>query len=385
MITVADMMSHLAIQANTPLAGFLEAKVRTAVLQAWARLMAMFDWAYFHRMGTLITFAGQREGTVDFDYDTRRVTLTGATWPTDVVAQHIRLDHNWYPVYQRVSSTVIELYSGRHPEDDLDDVEYLVQQTLYPLPSDVGDVVQVLEGTQNMQLQRLNLLEAFQIQEGFAWSPALPTTYALVADSANPQRWSMWIPTEQTQRTSLQYMYVMRRPSNVLVRENRGTVTVASGVATFSEAVVSSLWAGALLRVGTTGVSQPTGDFGDVPGTDVLFNRDCTEVRVLERLSSTTCRISDTTLAATNVTYVASSHIDVCDGSMEALLMRLCEDEYGVRLVGNHTERMVSASRIASAFNDAKASDGRYVRNKGAERWWYGLRLRDVGRVTAES
>jgi hypothetical protein len=347
--------------------------------------MSMYDWAYFHRLGTLITFPGQRTGSVDFNFSTRQVTLTGATWPSDATVQHIRLDQNWYPIYRRISGTVIELYPGRHPDDNLDDAEYLIQQVLYPLPSEVSDIVQVLEGTQNMQLQRLNLLEAFQIQEGFAWSPALPTTYALVADSANPQRWCMWIPTEQTQRTSLQYMYVQRRPSNVLVREARGTVTVASGVATFTEEVVSSLWNGALLRVGTNDYTQPTGDYGDVPGVDVMFNRDCTEVRVVEVLSSTTCRISDTTLSATDVAYVASAHIDVCDGSMEALMMRLCEDEYGTRLVGNHTERMVSASRLASAFNDAKASDGRNVRGKGSERYWYGLRLRDVGRVTNES
>lgn len=385
MITVADMMSHLAVQINSPLDRFLEAKVRTAVLAAWSRLMAMYDWAYFHRMGTLVTFAGQGDGSVDFTYSTRQVTLTGDTWPTDVTSQHVRIEHNWYPVYRRISDTVIELYEGRHPEDDLDDVDYWVQQVLYPLPSDVGDVVQVLEGTQNMQLQRLNLLEAFQIQEGFAWSPALPTTYALVGDAANPRRWCMWLPTEQTQRTVLQYMYVMRRPTTVLVREARGTVTVASGVATFSDEVVNSLWTGALLRIATNDYTQPTGDFGDVPGAEVLFNRDCTELRVLEILTSTTCRVSDATVSATDVAYVASTHIDVCDGAMEALLMRLCEDEYGTRLVGNHTERLVSGSRIASAFNDAKASDSRHVRSKGHERWWYGLRLRDVGRATSES
>jgi hypothetical protein len=143
----------------------------------------------------------------------------------------------------------------------------------------VGDVVQVLEGTQNMQLQRLNLLEAFQIQEGFAWSPALPTCYALVADSSNPQRWNMWLPTEQTSRTSLQYMYVARRPTNVLVRESRGTVTLSGGVATFSDEVVTSLFVGAVLRVASSDTYQPTGDFGDVPGTTLEFNRDCHDCR----------------------------------------------------------------------------------------------------------
>lgn len=381
MITVADMMSHLAVQINASLGGYLEGKVRTAVLSAWARLLSMHEWAYFHRVGTLITYAGQSTGTVDFNVTTRLVTLTDATWPTDVTNMQIRLDYNWYPVYKRTSSTVIELFEGKHPEADLDDQAYLVQQMTYPLPYDVSDIVQVLEGAQNMQMMRLSLLEAHQIQEGMVWSPALPTCYALVADSANPNRWSLWLPTEQVEDTVLQYLYVVRKPPNALIREQRGTVTVASGVATFSDTVVNSLWDGAVLRIGKSDTAHPTGEFGDIPANDLLYNRDCHEVRVVKWLTTTTCRISDTTIAETDVAYCASSQIDVCDGAMTVLLQRLCEDEYGSKMVGNHSERLVSQNRLAQAFNDAKASDGRYVRNKGPAAQWYGLRLRDVGYV----
>jgi hypothetical protein len=385
MISVADMMSHLAVQINSPLGGYLEGKVRTAVLSAWGRLLSMHEWAYFHRMGTIISYASQSTGTVDFDVSARTVTLTGDTWPTDVTAKHIRLDYNWYPVYKRTSSTVIELFDGKHPDDDLDDAEFVLQQILYPLPSDVGDIVQIIDGTQNLNLMRLNLLEAHMVQDGFAWSPSLPTVYALVADSANPTRWNLWLPTIQTSNTVLQYLYVARKPSNVLDRETRGTVTVASGVATFSEAVVNDNWTGALLRVAKDDISHPTGEFGDVPGNDLLYQRNCHEVRVVEVLSTTTCQISDTSIAETSVAYCASSLIDVCDGAMAVLLQRLCEDEYGVRLVGNHSEMLVSKSRLAQAFNDAKASDGRYVRAKGISARWYGLRLQDVGYVGAGS
>lgn len=385
MITIADMMSHVATQLNAVLGGYLEGKVRTSVLSAWSRLLSMHDWAYFHRMGTLITYASESTGTVDFDVALRTVTLTGATWPTDATAQHIRLNHNWYPIYKRTSGTVIELFEGKHPDDDLDDEEFVIQQILYPLPYDVGDIVQVLEGTQNMQLMRLNLLEAHQIQEGFAWSPSLPTCYALVADSANPTRWNLWLPTVQTDNTVLQYLYVARKPSYALVREYRGTVTVASGVATFSDAVVNSLWDGAVLRISKNDTAHPTGEFGDIPANDLLYERDCHEVRVVKWLTTTTCRISDTTIAETAVAFNASTMIDVCDGAMTVLLQRLCEDEYGSKMVGNHSERLVSQSRLAQAFNDAKASDGRYVRDKGVAARWYGLRLQDVGYLGAGS
>jgi hypothetical protein len=386
-ITVADMMSHIAVQIDSPLSGWLEGKVRSAVLSAWARLMNLHEWSYFHRQGNLLTYAGQTDGTVDFVLSTRRVTLTGDTWPSNVTARHIKLDQNWYPIYRRISDTVIELYEGRHPEDDLDDVTYVCQQVLYPLPQDVGDVVQVLDGTQNITMLRLNLAEAFQIQEGLAWSPVLPNTYALVGDSTNPQRWCLWIPTEQTANSVLHYMYKLRRPNNVLTREDRGTVSVTGGVATFSEEVVTALWSSSnvLLRLSTNDTDMPTSNWGDTSAGDLRYNRDCSEVRVLERLTSTTCRISDTTLELDDVVYVASSLIDTGDATMETLMARLAEDEYGAKPVGNHTEKIVSASRLAVAFNEAKSADARYVRNKGALSYWYGLRLRDLGYISAST
>lgn len=382
MITVADMMSHIAVQINAVLGGFLEGKVRTSVLSAWGRLLSMHEWAYFHRMGTLITFAGETTGTIVFNYAAKTVTLTGATWPTDAINMHIRLDFNWYPIYKRTSNTVLELFDGKTPEVDLTGEAFVIQQILYPLPYDVGDIVQALEGQQNLQLMRLNLMEAHQVQEGFAWSPTLPSCYALVADSANPSRWCMWLPTVQTLDTVLQYLYVARKPTFTLTRESRGTVSVSAGVATFSDTVVNSLWDGAVLRVAKDDTSTPTGEFGDVPVNDLLYDRDCYEMRVVKWLTSTTCRVSDLTVNQTSVSYTASSLIDVSDGAMTVLLQRLCEDEYGAKMVGNHTERLVSQSRLSQAFNDAKASDGRYVRNKGPAAQWYGLRLKDVGYVT---
>ena len=149
----------------------------------------------------------------------------------------------------------------------------------------------------------------------------------------------------------------------------------------FSDNIVNSLWDGAVLRIAKDDTTHPTGEFGDTPGNDLLYNRDCYEVRVVKVLGTNSVRISDTSITETDVAYSASSMIDVCDGAMTVLLQRLVEDEYGAKVVGNHSERLVSQSRLSQAFNDAKASDGRYVRNKGPASQWYGLRLRDVGYV----
>lgn len=387
MITVADVMAHVAVQIGSPLSGWLEAKVRTAVMNAWARLYTMHEWAYHHRTSSVVVSAGQSTGTVDFTESTRRVVLTGATFPSDITGYYLRLRNNWYPIYRRISSTEVELYTNQHPASDLDDYEYFLQKMRIPLPSDVGDIVQMIETTQNLQMMRLSLLEAHQVSEGYAWSPVLPTTYALVGDTINPQRWHLWIPVQQTQDTTLQYVYKMRRPPNVLAREDRGLVSITGGVATFSEDVVGSLWdsASVLLRLSSDDRSVPTGPFGDLAGADIRYNRDCYEVRVLERLTANTCRISDTSLTLTDVQYVASSLIDTGDATMEVLVARLAEDEYGAKLVGNHMENIVSKNRLAAAFHEAKTADARHVRNKGPAAQWYGLRLRDLGYTSPAS
>lgn len=373
MITVSDLMSHLAVQIDTVLAGSLEAKVRMAVLNGWARLMALHQWAYFHRMGSLLTYAGQSDGTVDFDVDTRTLTLTDATWPSNAVARHVRLDGKWYPIYKRTSSTALLLFEGQHPIEDLTDETYLLQQVMYPLPYEVGDIVQLIDGSQSFPTMRLNLLDTFQLLGNDAWSASIPHRYTLVADSANPQRWNLWIPVEQTVDNVLQYMYVARKPPNAVARVRRGTVTVAAGVATFSDPVITTDWTGVLLRVSKNDSGHPTGEYGDMPGNNVELNQDCYELRVQEVTSTTVCKVHDVTAAATDAAYNASTMIDVADGPMHVLLQRLCEAEYGVRTIGGHTEALVSASRLAVAFNEARTSDGRFVRQKTLAGAWYNL------------
>lgn len=373
MLTVSDLMSHLAIQIDTVLAGSLEAKVRTSVLNAWGRLLGMHQWAYFHRTGSLLTYAGQTTGTVAFDVATRTLTLTGATWPTNAVARHVRLDGKWYPIYRRTSGTVLTLFESQHPIANLTGEAYLLQQVMYPLPYEVGDIVQLIDGAQSFPTMRLNLLDTFQLVGNDSWSASIPHRYTLVADSANPQRWNLWIPVEQTIDNVLQYMYVVRKPPNAIARVRRGTVTVASGVATFSDPVITTDWTGVLLRVSKNESGHPTGEFGDMPGNNVELNQDCHELRVTGVTSTTVCAVHDVTAAATGASYNASTMIDVADGPMHILLQRLCEAEYGVRTIGGHTEAMVSASRLGIAFNEARTSDGRFVRQKTIAGAWYNM------------
>lgn len=68
------------------------------------------------------------------------------------------------------------------------------------------------------------------------------------------------------------------------------------------------------------------------------------------------------------------------------LFLRLVEDEYGTRPVGSHNEKLVTKSALADAVREAMAADGRAVANMRDElKYWYGLRLKDIGYVSSGS
>ena len=147
-------------------------KVRcTAVLNARGLLFSMHDWAYFHRTGSIVTKAAYTTGTISVDTSTGIVTLTGGTFPSDAAIRHIRIDTVWYPVKSRDSGTQLTLFTEDQPEADQTDVSYVLQQVVYPLPAEVGNVVQMISG--QIRLSRIDLLDTYQILQGFSWSATL--------------------------------------------------------------------------------------------------------------------------------------------------------------------------------------------------------------------
>lgn len=370
------MITHLATQLDSAVGGTTtESKVRTAVLNAWSALMSE-TWRYFHRSATIQLYTFQDTGTVDFSLSYLTVTLTDATWPENAEDMHIRLGNNWYEVYERTSDTVLTLSEDDHPPEDLEESTYYLQQVIYPLPIHVGEVVQLIDPKRPLRMLQIDLLSAHSLSTTSGLS-SVPREFALVAHPKYPNRYCLWVPNLISEDTVLSYMYLKRRPEFTLVRESAGRVTVANGVATFSDEVVTDLWEDAVLRISRTNES-PTGMFGDDQNGEIIFNSNCHEVLVVEVLSSTTCRISNSTISATNAPYVASTHIDVKGGAMVNYLQRLAEDQYGVRPVGNHTEGLSSQRQVVRANMAAHEEDGQGFHS--GHHWipsWYKLRIQD--------
>lgn len=382
MLTVADLMATLCVTIGQPLSGTSEQQVRNAVWNAWSLYyVKKSDWRWAHRLGTLPVYAAVTEGTVEFDLSTRQLTLTDSTWASDIEDQHIKLGNAWFPVRRQVSSTVIEFYENQHPNEDLAaGTTYHAQQVIYPLPFDVGNILQVVSPEANLSLLQMDLAPTLELSDSYGVNTQ-PNVFAMIASPKWPGRWCIWIPAILSEDSYLQYLYVQCRPKNIVYREARGTVTVASGTATFSDAVVKSYWEGCVLRVSQND-DQPTGPYGDMPVGDPVYNADMDEVRITEYLTSTTCRVSDSSLSATSKPYVVSSHVDVRSGAAEVLMQRLCEHQYGVRPVGNHTEGVTSERRVRDALIMASAEDALSFRqNNPLIPVWYNLRLRDIAGV----
>jgi hypothetical protein len=304
------------------------------------------------------------------------VTLTGSTWPVDAEAMHIRLGNKWYEIYERTSDTVLTLSEDDHPPDDLGEVAYHIQQVIYPLPIHVGEIVQLIDPKRPLTMLQLDLLSVHAVANTSGLSMT-PREYNIVAHSKYPNRYCLWVPNLISEDTVLSYLYLQRRPEFTLIRESAGRVTVANGLATFSDPVVTDHWEGAVLRVSRTNES-PTGLFGDDQNGEIIFNSNCHEMLVKEIIDSTRCKVDNTSISATDAPYVASTHIDVKGGAMVTYLQRLVEDQYGVRPVGNHTEGLSSQRQVLRANMRAHEEDGQgfHSGHPGISHW-YRLRLRD--------
>lgn len=381
MITLADMMAHLCVQIGSPLSGLLEQKVRTSVLDGWNRLFSLnVNWRWYTRTGYLQLSVAQTEGSAEFNRATLQVTLTDATFPANAESMHIRLGNSWYPVYRRLDDTTVELRSPAHPAADIDaGAAYVLQQTVYPLPVEVGGVLQVIRPDQSVQLIQYDPVAVLDMSETFG-TLSRGAAYALVSYGKYPDRWCLWVPHVIEEDHVLKYLYRQRRPAIVVFREDAGSVTVADGVATFSDAVVRRHWEGCVLRVSRND-QTPTGNHGDIPASDVEYNVDMDEMTITEYLTASTCRVSDQACELADAPFTVSSHIDVKPGAMETLVQRLVEDAYGVRPVGTHMEGITSARRVREAASEAMVEDASGFRsNDPAVMVWY-RRLSDIARI----
>jgi len=113
-------------------------EIRSAVISAYEELSHSRKWRYYTKRGRIHLQSNQDTGTVAYDHSTRRMTLSGATWPANVTRGYVKTGQNTLSRVQRkISSTVVELDPVVNPGADISSgASYEWYRSSYLLPPD---------------------------------------------------------------------------------------------------------------------------------------------------------------------------------------------------------------------------------------------------------
>ena len=114
---------------------------RRAVDTAYRDMPYKHRWQYYDRQFGMLTEASQSTGTVAYDYTggayERELTLSGATWPTNIKHYKIAINDRSYRVEDKKSTTIITLEQSNNPGADIAaGATYSAYRESYPLPID---------------------------------------------------------------------------------------------------------------------------------------------------------------------------------------------------------------------------------------------------------
>ena len=115
-----------------------QATKRACVETALREIVSYRDWKCMKRIWRIHLKATQTTGTVTFDSTTNELTLTGATWPTDVADYTVRVgtDNVMCEIDEYVLPTVITLKSPNVPTASITTgVTYMLGKPWYALPA----------------------------------------------------------------------------------------------------------------------------------------------------------------------------------------------------------------------------------------------------------
>lgn len=120
---------------------------RSAVHEAYREVAVASDWTFLIKQGRIVAEVPQITGTVAYDHTggtyERQLTLTGATWPANVIDYSIRIDDVVCDIEERKSDTVVTLSPTMNPGADVAAGEtYSLYRRWYVLPSDFDHMIQ---------------------------------------------------------------------------------------------------------------------------------------------------------------------------------------------------------------------------------------------------
>ena len=362
--TFQDLMDHLSDLHDIDGVGRQDRMKIRAILDAWSDLYTKADWTCFNKTGGFTTSAPYDTGTIQYVHSTRTVTLTGGTWPSDILYRRIVIGESSYPIETAVSGgTTAVLPERLNPGANVDSgTSYSVIRSEYVLDPEVWAIGPVMAArNEGPHPKFVTDMQAEQQRVSFT-EPGTPLYYTV--RGAQNILGGVVVDLVPAPSDVREYRYfckvrprVLRRWSGGACEYSTGTVTVnASATVTGSGTAWTSDMVGCVMRFTDSTTVLPTGIVG-------VTDRDnpYTEFRMIKSVPSPTSLVLDEAVegnyAATK--YTIGDPIDITQ-EMYTALLRLAELKM-VFLVPKMDQVSLRNSLWKQADKDARIAENRTV------------------------
>lgn len=332
-----------------------------AVREAYNEIPARRNWRYYYRSFTLQTIASQTTGSITYDYTggayERMVTLTGTTWPSDVIGYGLIISGTRYGIASRESSTVITLDEGDCPTVDVaSGTSYTLVKDSYDLPANCRTIFTLYDTLAPGRL--ITCVDPGDIirERRLVRGAAFPVMYSAYRGESNTGSLAVhFAPSPSGARTYQCYGLFWPNPLTILDDTDDGTVAVTSGstAVTGTSTSFSSDHVGCVIRISPTGITKiPTDIQGEVDKNRV---QPYAIQGIVRSVASTTSLTLETPAnkTVTGSGYRISSNVDIETGAMRNAFLRCCEARFAT------TDRKGMGER--EAFYEATLAKAMYA------------------------
>lgn len=374
LMTYQDVIDHLVFYAKGNPSAEYQRDARRAIQSALDELANVHTWTYFVKTSRISFNAPKTDGTVRYVHTgdgagERVLYLSDATaWPDWSPYGSIIIGQVQYEVASLISESAIQLSINTNPGADLAaGTDYTLMRDTYPLPPDCISIDQLYTVESWRRLQFIHWREWLVAHRYNVTSSNTPYFYTIMGDPNFLGIMSARFYPFPDSAITADFTYRGRsRPLNV-ESEIAGLVGTSANSTTLvgADTAFTSDHVGSVVRVGSDGVSLPTGLDGASP-----FR----EERMVMSVTNSTTLIVDRVFnnSQSSVKYRISDPLDLEYGAMANAFLRIAEWQMGiirsfdVKALGAMTRIKDDALELAVEA-DSRTSAPRSVDQEG---WW---------------
>ena len=358
MYTYKDAHDHLVDVFDIDTTGRENRLAKRAILETYRELPGRHKWKYYERRFSVRTEASQNTGTVAYTHSTRTVTLTGATFPSNVHLYRIYLASNQshYPIESRTDDNNVVLTITENPGADVaSGTSYILYRSSYPFPSNFRKIDTAWDVVGDYPINYVDPDEML----GHAilhHTPSTPVLFTINADGNYYGALSMTFSPPPSEARTYDFNYqAAPRPLRVF-SYTTGSVTHTATSETVNG--TGTAWTaadheGTVIRFGDA-TNIPTNREGDYP---YLAYRIVSDVASSSQLTLDQAPA----ITGTTVKYELSDPLDITTDSMMTYFLRACEAQFAV--LTNRKDKQERLGVAELQLREAAGADGRNRRS----------------------